>query len=350
MKITTLPSGSIRIQVYTHSEWEILPDGTKKEHKKFKSFTSKDTSAKGRKKLIAQATQYQAEKDSLKDAKKTLNAGLKEYVDARKNVFSASTVREYSRYVKNGIPYIGDKYIDSITQEDVQRAINQFTVGHEPKTVKNFYSIISAVITTYRPSMVLRTKLPQIEKKPIYIPTDEEVKKVLKAAEGTDMEIPILLAAFGPMRRGEICALRYENIDGIKVHVCEAMAKSTSKFVVKPPKSVSSDRYIEFPESMREKLSGTTGRVVQHDPTYITNSWERQILPKAGVKPFRFHDLRHWCISTLHDLGIPDADIILRSGHSSVAILEQVYLHAKSERIKEMNEKANSHFNSMIES
>ena len=348
MKITTLPSGSIRVQVYTHSEWEILPDGAKKEHKKFRSFTSKDSSAKGKKKLLADATQFQADMDLLKDARKTMDVGLKEYVDAREKVLSPSTLREYKRFVKNGMPYVGTLYIDSISQEDVQKAINQYAVGHKPKTVKNYHGLISAVITTFRPGMILRTKLPQKEKVPIYIPTDEEVKKIIEASKGTDMEIPILLAAFGPMRRGEICALRYENCTGTKVHVCESMAKTDHGYVVKAPKSVSSDRVIDFPDFMEEKLSGGTGRIVEHDPTYITNTWERIILPKAGVTPFRFHDLRHYCISTLHDIGIPDADIILRSGHSSVAILEQVYLHAKQKRIDEMNAKANAHFESMI--
>ncbi len=57
----------------------------------------------------------------------------------------------------------------------------------------------------------------------IYVPSDAEIKQLLSSVAGTDMELPVLLAAFGPMRRGEICALSSEDISGNIVHVCKNM-------------------------------------------------------------------------------------------------------------------------------
>ena len=73
----------------------------------------------------------------------------------------------------------------------------------------------------------------------LYIPSDEDVKQLIGAAKGTEMELPILLAAFGPMRRGEIAALTIDNIHGNTVHVCVNMVRTENhnEWIVKTPKS-----------------------------------------------------------------------------------------------------------------
>ena len=59
------------------------------------------------------------------------------------------------------------------------------------------------------------------------------------------MEIPVLLAAFGPMRRSEICALTSDQIDGNIVHVDRAIVLNENyQWVIKKPKSYAGDRYI----------------------------------------------------------------------------------------------------------
>ena len=80
--------------------------------------------------------------------------------------------------------------------------------------------LISAVLRQYRPDFALNTALPKKVRPAIYIPSDDDIRRLLEYVKGTEMELPILLAAFGPMRRGEICALNTKNIDGNIVHVC----------------------------------------------------------------------------------------------------------------------------------
>ena len=96
-----------------------------------------------------------------------------------------------------------DIKIALITQEDVQKAINIEAQNHSPKTVRNSHGLISAVMRVYRPNFALNTALPKKVRPGIYVPSDEEIRQLLSAVSDTDMELPILLAAFGPMRRGE---------------------------------------------------------------------------------------------------------------------------------------------------
>ena len=127
----------------------------------------------------------------------------------------------------------------------------------------------------------------------LYVPTDDDIKKVMEAAKGTEMEIPILLAAFGPMRRGEICALDRSDIAGTRVHVHRNMVLDENrKYIIKSPKSYAGDRFIDFPSFITDQIPKGNGRVTELNPNMITQRFNH-VLKHAGVPHFRFHDCRH---------------------------------------------------------
>lgn len=68
-----------------------------------------------------------------------------------------------------------DVRLADLKQEDAQRFINRISRDHAPKTVKNVHGLLSAALSTYCPEMVLRTTLPQKEKKEIQLPSMEEI-------------------------------------------------------------------------------------------------------------------------------------------------------------------------------
>lgn len=98
------------------------------------------------------------------------------------------------------------KNIDDITMIDVQTEINRLSKKCSPKSVSNHHGFISAVLGVFRPNLKLTTTLPQKVKNEPYIPSDNKMRKILEYSQGTEYEIPILLACYG-LRRSEICAL-----------------------------------------------------------------------------------------------------------------------------------------------
>lgn len=345
-----LPSGSWRVRVYSHTEEVLQPDGSKKEKKIYKSFTCDDPTPRGKRKCEAEAAEWAKEKETkTKSESLTFQQALNNYISSRENVLSPTTLREYKSIKNNYIRSLMNIKIDSITQDDIQKAINIESLTHSPKTVRNIHGLISATLKVYRPSMALNTALPKKKRVKLYIPTDHEVQKLLKYVEGTEMELPVLLAAFGPMRRGEICAVESSDIKGNIVHVCKNLVrKEDGSWIVKEPKSYSGDRYIEYPDFVAEKWKGIDGRLVKLLPHQITNRFG-DILERAGISHFRFHDLRHYSASILHALGIPDVYIMQRGGWGNDGTLKAVYRHALSDKMKEANDTANKHFSELYD-
>ena len=340
-----LPSGSWRCQVFSHYETVTLEDGSTKKKRIYKSFTSDDPSKEGKKLAELAAVNYAASKKT-KGNGCDLNFGeaLDDYIAKRTAVLSPRTIMDYKRIRKNDIQGLMELKICDITQDDIQAAINQDAKIHSPKTVRNNHGLISAVMRMHRPDFALNTTLPKKIRPELYIPSDDDIKRLLQHVSGSEMELPILLAAFGPMRRGEICALHSKNIHRNIVHVCENMIiQENGKWMIKAPKSYAGDRYIEYPEFVAAKWKGKTGRIVDLTPDVITNRFER-ILKRAEIHHFRFHDLRHYSASILHALGIPDAYIMQRGGWSSDGVLKSVYRHTMADKNEEMNSVANSHF------
>ena len=329
-KAKQLPSGSWRVQA------SLTIDGKKITH----SFTAETA-----RKAEALALQWQElTKEETKSSNMTLREAYSRYIAAKEKVLSPGTVREYKRSAERDLQSIMDLKINLLTQEKIQMAITLESVDHSPKTVRNIHGLLVAVLKMFRPEFVVRTALPQKKPVNLYIPDDKDITKLINYIKGTDMEIPVLLAAFGPMRRGEICALTSDDVKGNIVHVNKALVQNDKKeWVIKPPKTFSSYRQIEYPDFVIERLSGISGKITNLTPSVITKQFSKK-LKEAEIPHFRFHDLRHYAVSILHAMNIPDKYIMARGGWQTNHTMNNVYNHALKNIQDEFNNKISEHF------
>lgn len=335
MKATKLPSGNYRVRVEVGRD----VDGKRI----WKSFTSSS-----KKKAELDATQFQMLHVAPEDGKGSLGEAAGAFLQSRGAVLSPASIRAYKsihKCLKEYVPWFYRLQIYSVSTADLQKVVDcLIRRGLSPKTVKDYYCFISAVLND-RGVLLKAPRLPQKERPSLNVPDEETVKKVIAAAEGSDIEIPILLAAFGPMRRGEICALTMDDINGDIIHVCKDVVRDfEGNWITKAPKTYSSDRYITMPQKVID-LINKQGYITDLNPDGLSRRF-RRLLKKNDIPNFRFHDLRHFCCSYLHGMNVPDIYIMQRSGHSTTNTLRQIYTHTLQNQSKSETERIIDRFSS----
>ena len=252
------------------------------------------------------------------------------YIDSKSNVTSPSTIRGYKAILK-GLP---DSFVclelSKITQIDIQKMINDYSVEHKPKTVRNAHGFISAVLKQYMPDMLLTTTLPQKIENRGYIPNENDIKRILDESIGSKYHIPIQLGIMS-LRRSEICALQLSDISGNTLSITKALVQDENdKWVVKQTKTAAGTRELYIPDSLVEEIR-QNGTIYDGYP----NSLNRQLhkyQDKLGIPRFRFHDLRHFFATYAHSQGISDADIMATGGWKSDYTMKSVYRHEMKQK------------------
>lgn len=321
MTLEQLPSGKYRAR--------IMKDG-----KVYRiTYDTKPTKRK------AEADLYDLISQQGKDPKNnmTFKEASEKYIDAKKNVLSPSTIRDYSKYCNRLPQWFPSLQIDSIGQIEINKAINELSVARSPKTVRNYHGFISAVIGTFRPQLKICTTLPQKRKIEPYIPSDEDIRRILSALEGTEYYIPVVLACYG-MRRGEICALTTDDIEGDIVHITKAVAQNgKNEFVIKSTKTTESEREIMIPWEIADAIRNK-GYVYKGHPNSILRKITK-VQDNLGIPHFSLHKLRHYFASKM--LTITDAKTVQAlGGWKTDAVMKSVYAHSMKEEKEKAKRKA----------
>ena len=323
MKIEKLPSGSYRIRkMYKGQTYTIV-------------FEHKPTQKEALQAMAAELNKVQRKYDVL-----TFKTAAQKYIESKKNILSPSTIRGYSGIVRQISDGFLNNNIYDITALDVQAEINRFAESCSPKTVRNHHGFLSAVLGSFRPDLKLHTTLPQKVKTEPYIPSDDDVRKILDYAKGTEYEIPIILACYG-MRRSEICALTLDDINGDVVSITKAKVQNENlEWVTKTTKTTASTREIVIPMEIADKIR-EKGYVYKGYPGEITKFLAAS-QKKLGIPLFSIHKLRHYFASKMSAMNIPEEDIMRFGGWETDYVMKGVYRHAMEDKNKDAQRAAAS--------
>lgn len=315
MKAERLPSGNYRVRVYL---------GRENGKPVWKSVT-----ASSRQEALRMAAMYEPKKAN----NMTAEEACEKFLKLRETELSPSTLRGYKGtldcYIRHDV--LGAVKLDRLTTPILQDWVNRMEISKKSK--KNHLGFVLTVARFFEVDKTFRVRIADSEKKELYTPTMEEVNKVMEYAD-EELKRAICLACFG-LRRGEICALTGEDFDRkiFSVRISKAVAKtSDNSFVLKTPKTKKSGRVVPLSPSVVEMMP-KSGRIISSSPDCITNRFARAVR-RAGVHPFRFHDLRSFFASislssavgsasrTVQDIGGWQTDRVLKS-HYERSISDQ---------------------------
>ncbi len=315
-KATKLPSGN----------WRVIATKTVNGKKIRKSFTSSSKREAEQNALAWQGIAYNSGTMTLKEA-------VSHYISMKKNLLSPATIRSYTVISRNHFQNLMGIRVDKITPAMMQLAINEMALESSAKTVRNAFSLMNTVIKSVVSGFDCSSvTLPSKIKKDLYIPDNETISALISASQGTPFYIPILLGAFGGLRRGEICALTKDDFTGNKVKISkDVVIDIDNNVIVKSPKTYSSYRTVELPPFVIEEIKKLEYKIYSASPHSLTKGF-CDLLVRSNLPKFRFHDLRHYYISYLFDLNVPEKYIIAQVGHSSANITKRIYDHLAAQK------------------
>ena len=257
------------------------------------------------------------------------------YIESKANVISPSTIGGYESILRNLPKGFKNKKISSITQVDIQTLVNDYASNHKAKSVYNMHGFVVAVLKQFRPSMVINSTLPKKVPNEGYIPTENDIRKILDASVGSVYHIPFQLAIMG-LRRSEVCALTLDDIDTENnlLTINKAMVRDEdkpNKWTIKTgAKSESSNRTIYIPDSLINEIM-ENGKVYDGYPGQILKNLHRY-QDMLGLPRFRLHDARHFFASFAHSQGVSDADIMATGGWKSDYTMKSIYRHEMKQK------------------
>jgi integrase len=255
------------------------------------------------------------------------------------------------------IPALGSTQLQRLTPSDIQKGYNGFDRNPSPRTRRHIHRILKSALAraveqqalTRNPADALK-RLPKVERQPITVLTVEQSTRLLQAIRHTTTYWPVLIALATGMRRGEILALRWKNVDldaGV-VHVVESLEQTKAGIRFKSTKTEKA-RAVTLPGFALKELrrwkreqaedllklgvrqSQETLVCARQDggpkiPQSLTHRFIF-LVRDAGVPKVRFHDLRHSHATQMLLAGVHPKIVQERLGHSTITVTMDLYSH-----------------------
>ena len=259
-----------------------------------------------------------------------------EFVKLKKKMDTYSTVER--RIKKHIQPFFNNKYIDELSPFDIikwQLEIEKLGFKYNYKSslyyaLSNFYLFCS---NFYDVENIVK-KVGNFKNDEIKQIGDiwsyEEFKKFLDSIDNEMYHLLYQLLYFGGMRKGELLALKWEDVDFTSKTI--TINKTiTREHVIQPPKTKSSNRIIMLDDLLLEELKKYSHQKNKND--FIFNISFTQLKRKkdyycklAGVKQIKIHEFRHSHACLLYVNDVPIDQISNRLGHSKISITTDTYL------------------------
>lgn len=329
-----LPSGRWRVQTYDHGERRSFTAETKKEAERLAAIGLEDDKINARRSL-------------------TLAEALEAYINTcRAQGYSPSTIREYSARARNSFPDIARKRLRDLTVSDIQTQLDaRINTGKAPKTVRNDWFLLKAVLGFYAPEIDLsRVRIARRKKRAKIVFRAGLPADILRFARETwgkdDYYLYCLLILCAGIRPSEAYALFWTHINSAltdmggaqfaTLSIDAAEVRGPDGYTRKEPKTRAGRRLISVPlaviREIKESTKTDSGRVLTAKPSVINWRWMRTRRALDLPEDMRFYDLRHFYATAVANSGASEDELAARLGHSTAAFSHAVYVELFEDR------------------
>ena len=290
----------------------------------------------------------------------TLSEWITKWIDSQRQI-KHTTKMMYQSHLKNHIEgSIGKVKLKKLNEDIIQAFIDDLTEKYSAKTIHTIFSMLRLALADAKRRKLIAdiysdVRMPKIKQRAVKVLSKEEQKRLEKAIFESEnrYDIGILICLYTGIRIGELCALRWENInlknatmtiEQTVQRVTDTSNKAKTKIRFDSPKSLSSVRTIPIPKflvTVLKKYQRETGFILRDNGEFTdTRNISRrfkQLLKEADIEDMSFHCLRHSFSTRALELGFDPKTLSEILGHSNVTTTLNLYAHSLPEhKRKEM--------------
>lgn len=328
------------------------PDGSKK----YKSVYGRTLS--GVKDKMAQLYSVRTEK-SVSTIKLTVREAAEEWLNAVRLRVKESSYANYENIlIKHILPVLGGEHISALTSSRINEFIYfKLTSGRLNGKGGLSAKSVRDILTVYRSIERYAYREYGIRESNFTMPkTEQHNTDVLTPAERRSLEnylinnmsltnLAVLLCLFTGLRIGELCGLKWEDIDfaaytlSVKRTVQRITKNGKSQIIIGSPKSRTSVRVVPIPAFLMTLLNDyksfggfyiITNTVKPTEPRTMQNRF-KSILKSCGIRNVNFHLLRHTYATVCIEKGFDPKTLSELLGHADAAITLNRYVHSSME-------------------
>lgn len=271
-----------------------------------------------------------------------------------------TTAYGYRGMIENYLkPQLGEIRLQKLTVRDIQQYYTWLMGEKElsPNTVIKHHNLLTNTLNAAeRQEYITKNPMravspPKKRQREAKFYTPEQLGTLLDKAVGTRLELPVYICAYLGLRRGELCGLRWSDIDleHQTITIENTRTQAGKKEIEKGTKTASSTRTLYLPDTLCDMLKAAKENQQACRATY-KNAYDDNdyVIVMEDGKPFRpnylselfgkfladndlpkivLHELRHTFASLSNQAGIPAYNIGKALGHSTPATTQKIYTH-----------------------
>lgn len=284
-------------------------------------------------------------KESIKFEKK-----IDEWLSNQKISVKITTYSYYLSVVGKHIKsQLGNILVKNLTESIITKFVTEKIEENVLKlsTIKEIVIILKQILNYC--NINIKVSLPKVAKNRVIILSDKD-KNILEKYIYTNINnytIGILLSLYSGLRIGEVCALKWENIDlingiiSIEKTLCRVTNQDNTtpktKLILLETKTINSLRQIPINKNLIKILKKI--KTNQNNNNYVLTSSDKFIVPRSyynhykkilkecNIHSYKYHTLRHTFATNCIELGLDPKSLSEILGHSDIKITLSLYVH-----------------------
>ena len=275
---------------------------------------------------------------------------------------SEKTRKEYDGLLKNHVnPVIGGYRIIDLKKHDLQAIINGMAeAGLSQSSMKKTKIAAAAVLELALDNDILmrnvfaRVKVPDVEAEDRQPLTEQQKRLLVETWQGHRMGLPALLMMYCGLRRGELLALTWGDVDtkNKRLTINKAFALLATRRFCKAGMIASMlvCPSVQTGGAMSYTAFQAAWRSYQHYLNIAAGGKDAsRSNPKIqAVEPFTAHQLRHTYATMLYDAGVDVLTVQRLLGHADVQATMRIYTHLSKQKEQQSIAALNAHIGSEI--